>query len=1023
MSARSRYLAAISPRESDNVVSPTGAGSSGSAGKFDLSSPTAVATRQHRSFNDKPNNASASNVGAAPPPPPPGPPPAKKYGKRRDSSGSANVSDAVKEPVSFRNSRSSNSQNSKEDPYKAGGRTQSFNSQSSSGYNLERSTSAGSKSSNPLSSPKFQKSTSFGKSTSYVSSSSSSRNQSQLNSPTAQPNNNQAFKPSNQQDSPSRSNNGGEVWSPKDEIQSGNVAKFKQMLWGGENASPREGAGKTITPQNQMRSPHEAGADRTSKGDSSATGESITPSQRFGKQTTPQSNFSNQRAPPSTPPRPSSSRLYNHNNQSKGRISTRSPSPPKYKLNAPPSLKLNTAGRDKTPPRSGLSINTGVAPPSRVFHARPEKSPAKGRYDGGVKNDAKNPSPLRQRASGLNLAPIDTSFGGEKNNKSRTSDDSEPSSLLLSGSNARGAYNKGDALSLLGASPSPVHVGGNNKFPFDPDDDEEKDALSPASASISEGNSLPTVSASVANASTEAAPPTPANNPPGVTTVTSFKRPNAKVGIVFTRRSRSSPDVCVISKIMPDSIFSSHEQRYAREEEGGTLKGAEVIAVNGIPVREARHAAELVAGCGEEVRLTVRRFGGAPIAMRSVAERKETRVEETIQEEDIKLPEQESPTHMPQSSPPAMDQANDGPNKTISFDDESEMSVHTEDEEKKEVENEMEQQQDWSNPKSTTSQDIIQRRREIAQAMIMSSEMVQDPISSPGIPEPDDEIEEYEQMTATASEPSSVATGHASAIERRRLAAMKMYQSQEMVEDNVDDVRLGTIDAISPRETVDPVASISSKRLPQSSSDRFGDNASVATTNVTTSSVATQRMGSNVKEFFGDAFSPTNSALTSPQIQRRKERAMQRISRSNSFSRPDTASTSVTPTNATSPTALRSPIENSKPPTKSSTVSSIPSAHSASQIRKNKTDDESVAAISVAASAAASIAAISEASGESRGSRSLFGKKKKQPLGSSVGQTAPMKKKSSIFGVANLIRKVNVSPDNPYACAAKSILA
>jgi hypothetical protein len=575
----------------------------------------------------------------------------------------------------------------------------------------------------------------------------------------------------------------------------------------------------------------------------------------------------------------------------------------------------------------------------------------------------------------------------------------------------------------LGASPSPVHVGGNNKFPFDPEDDEEKDALSPASASISEENSLPTVSASVANASTEAAPPTPANNPPGVTTVTSFKRPNAKVGIVFTRRSRSSPDVCVISKIMPDSIFSSHEQRYAREEEGGTLKGAEVIAVNGIPVREARHAAELVAGCGEEVRLTVRRFGGSAVATRSVAERKEMRVEETIQEEDIKLPEQESPTHMPQSSPPAMDQANDGPNKTISFDDESEMSVHTEDEEKKEVENDMEQPQDWSNPKSTTSQDIIQRRREIAQAMIMSSEMVQDPIPSPGIPEPDDEIEEYEQMTATASEPSSAATGHASAIERRRLAAMKMYQSQEMVEDNVDDVRLGTIDAISPRETFDPVGSFSSKRLPQSSSDRFGDNSSVATTNITSSSVETQRMGSNVKEFFGDAFSPTNSALTSPQIQRRKERAMQRISRSNSFSRPDTASTSVTPTNATSPTALRSPIENSNPPPKSSTVSSIPSAHTASQIRKNKTDDESVAAISVAASAAASTAAISEASGESRGSRSLFGKKKKQPLGSSVGQTAPMKKKSSIFGVANLIRKVNVSPDNPYACAAKCILA
>jgi hypothetical protein len=622
----------------------------------------------------------------------------------------------------------------------------------------------------------------------------------------------------------------------------------------------------------------------------------------------------------------------------------------------------------------------------------------------------------------LNLAPIDTSFGGDRNSKSKTSDNNgEYSSLPPSGSNARGTDYKGDPASLLGASPSHVNVGGSKKFPFGPEDGEEKEALSPASASISEGSSLPTASASIANASIEAAPPTPMNNPPGVTTVTSFKRPNAKVGIVFTRRSRSSPDVCVISKIMPDSIFSSHEQRYAREEEGGTLKGAEVIAVNGIPVREARHAAELVAGCGEEVRLTVRHAGGVPAAMRSVAERKEIRVEETILEEDIKLPEQDSPTPIPESMPPAMDEANDGPNKTISFDDESEMSARTEEEEKKEGNNEVEQQQEWSNPKSTKSQDIIQRRREIAQAMIMSSEMVQDPILSPGKPEPDDEIKEYEKMTATASDPFSESPGQASAIQRRRLAAMKMYQSQEMVADNVDDVRLGTIDAISPRETIDPIGSFSSKRLPQSSSDPFEDNASVATTNVTTSSVATQRMGSNVKVLFGDSFSPTNSGLKSPQIQRRKERAMQRISRSNSFSRPETASTSITPTNATSPTALRSPAEKSKPPSKSSSLSSIPSAHSASQIRKNKTDDESVAAISVAASAAASTTAISEASGESRGSRSLFGKKKKQVLGSSVGQTAPMKKKSSIFGVANLIRKVNVSPDYlpHHACVTK----
>ena len=888
---------------------------------------------------------------------------------------------------------------------------------------MERSASASSKGSNPLSSPKFQTSSSFGKSGSYLSSSSSS-SRAALNSPQGQAGS--TFKSQQQQqqpDSPSRSQ-AGEVWSPKDEIQSGNVARFKQMLWGGENAGPSPKEGKMVSPMDgrgkssvgTVAKRFDTANEKHVKDDASVDTESASQSQKHSlagvsNNNTSQSKTppsSNQRAPPSTPPRPSTSRAYNNYNNSNRRVSTRSPSPPKYKLNAPPSLKLGKG--------NGLSINTGggIAPPSRVFHPRPEKSP--------VKDRSANPSPLRQRASGLNLAPIDTSFGNG-DGKSKKSDNE--TSLPPSGSRK----NEAETLSLLGASPTPTNAGNAHKFGFDSENKEV--SLSTGSANVSEGHFLPTINASVTNSSIEAGPPTLPDNPSGVTTVTSFKRPNAKVGIVFTRRSRSSPDICVISKIMPDSIFSAHEQRYARDE--GTLKGAEVIAVNGIPVREARHAAELVAGCAEEVRLTIRRVGSS-LGPVSVAESKveEKRVEPIVEKQEpveIQPPKELAP--LPQSVPPSMNDMDDGPNKTISFDEESEISVKTEEEENKSGVEEVQERQflndepDWSDQKSTKTQDIIERRRQIAKSMIISTEMVDDPIPSPDgcfssefKPDfhPNDEMENTSQAVSAASQSSSRPSssrnsGSASAIERRRLAAMEMYQSREMVVDNVDDTRLGTIDAISPRETVDPLSSY------KSNNDPFGDNASIATTNITTSSEVTQRMGSNnIKDFFSDAFSPTNAVpLQSPQAQRRKERAMQRNSRSNSFSRPESVSQSTTPTNENSPTATRSPISNTEAPPRNKDFSSNLSAHSASQIRKNKTDDESLAAASVTASsvaastAATSTAAISETSGESRSSRSLFGtKKKKQPLGNAVTQTVPPKKKSSIFGVANLIRKVNV---------------
>eukprot|EP00986_Skeletonema_menzelii_P016208 scaffold13949_cov80-Skeletonema_menzelii.AAC.1 len=86
----------------------------------------------------------------------------------------------------------------------------------------------------------------------------------------------------------------------------------------------------------------------------------------------------------------------------------------------------------------------------------------------------------------------------------------------------------------------------------------------------------------------------------GITTITAFKRPNHKVGIIFTRQSSSSPDVAIIARILPESIFAQHDEAERREQarlaavkglvspsalKGVTrgLEGSEVIAVNGVP--------------------------------------------------------------------------------------------------------------------------------------------------------------------------------------------------------------------------------------------------------------------------------------------------------------------------------------------------------------------------------------------------------------------------------------------------------
>lgn len=60
---------------------------------------------------------------------------------------------------------------------------------------------------------------------------------------------------------------------------------------------------------------------------------------------------------------------------------------------------------------------------------------------------------------------------------------------------------------------------------------------------------------------------------------------------------------------------------------GSGLEGTEVIAVNGTPVRDPRHAAELVARAVDEVRLTVKRGGGTGGA--------ETEGREDVDEHDV----------------------------------------------------------------------------------------------------------------------------------------------------------------------------------------------------------------------------------------------------------------------------------------------------------------------------------------------------------------------------------------------------
>lgn len=84
------------------------------------------------------------------------------------------------------------------------------------------------------------------------------------------------------------------------------------------------------------------------------------------------------------------------------------------------------------------------------------------------------------------------------------------------------------------------------------------------------------------------------------TTITALKQPGKRAGVIFTRLSNERPNVAIVSMILHDSMFAPHNAEY-----GGKLEGSVVVAINDVPVDNARHAARLMIMAEGEVSLTV----------------------------------------------------------------------------------------------------------------------------------------------------------------------------------------------------------------------------------------------------------------------------------------------------------------------------------------------------------------------------------------------------------------------------------
>lgn len=113
------------------------------------------------------------------------------------------------------------------------------------------------------------------------------------------------------------------------------------------------------------------------------------------------------------------------------------------------------------------------------------------------------------------------------------------------------------------------------------------------------------------------------------TTISAMKEPGKRAGVIFTRLSNEQPNVAIISMIMHDSIFSDHNKSFY-----GKLEGSVVVAVNGVAVDDARHAARLVILAEGEVSLTIEI---SPIKTESEVEEEKERIAmgvvEVVQEE------------------------------------------------------------------------------------------------------------------------------------------------------------------------------------------------------------------------------------------------------------------------------------------------------------------------------------------------------------------------------------------------------
>ncbi|KAL7473191.1 hypothetical protein ACHAXS_013597 [Conticribra weissflogii] len=253
MSARSRYLAAISPKNESDEPQPPPPPAPSSSSSFaktttpsnqfgpsrtysrNVVSPSNIAARGGRSgvanvhfggvsIGETPANvgdSSKSDVrapskglpavhalyGGPPPPPPPGPPP-KKNKKKTAAAGAADEAT---------NSHSAPSNASSNAPFGAG----------------------------KLRHP--QPSWSQQQQQQPQQSNNSYRTQTQTQTHSGNSESDENGRPS-----PTRSTRG-EQWSPREEIQSGNVAKFKQMLWGGQKEA--SGAADSAANATDVRSP------------------------------------------------------------------------------------------------------------------------------------------------------------------------------------------------------------------------------------------------------------------------------------------------------------------------------------------------------------------------------------------------------------------------------------------------------------------------------------------------------------------------------------------------------------------------------------------------------------------------------------------------------------------------------------------------------------------------------------------------------------------------------------------------